>query len=138
MVDALREARRALRTRGLLVDARPDSRVLARIEHRGRIVASIGTLRPELANDAASDAAVATVKRAGLFRRLRAGRFWHRVEFADRLALDAYLTEHARFRPRPRWSIARRTRVAWREDPFVLVRAIRFEVLERREAGATP
>src|SRR5881409_490121 len=103
MVDALREAWRAVRRGGLLVDARPDSRILARVEHGGRVVATVRTHAEELANDAMSDRAVARVRREGLFRRVRAGRFWHRLDFADRAALDVYLAEHLRFHHRADW-----------------------------------
>ena len=132
MVDALREARRTLRARGVLVDARPDARVLARVEHAGRVVATIRTHAEELANDAASDRAVARVKREGLFRRVRAGRFWHPLDFADRAALDAYLAEHPRYRTRPDWRATAAARRSWGDDPFAVVRPIRYEVLERR------
>ena len=132
MVDALRAARRALRPRGLLVDARPDSRVLARVVHDGRTVGRVATQRGELADDRASDRAVATVKRERLFRCVRAGRFWHRLEFADRAELETYLVEHLRFEHRVRWIASPRARRSWRDDPFALLRAVRYEVLERR------
>ncbi len=91
MVDALRGAHRVLAPRGLLIDARPDSRILAHAEHvtsRGhRAIGDIRTARVERANDTASDRAIARVKRERLFRSRRKGRIWHRVPFDDLAAL---------------------------------------------------
>jgi len=131
MVDALKQARSVLRRGGILVDARPDSRVVARVEHRGRRVATIRTQALELRDDAASDRAVATVKRERLLRRVRAGRLWHRMPFANRAEFDAYLREHLRFVHRGTWTAAWRAHQReWQDDPLELVRAIRYEVLE--------
>ncbi len=133
MVDALHEAARVLRPRGILVDARPDSRSSAKVEHAGRIVGTVLTQAHECRDDRAADDAVRAAKRERVFRRVRAGRFWHRIGFADRAALEAYLRDHLRFQHHVRWGeSARRHRSEWRGDPFVLVRAVRFEVLERR------
>ena len=134
MVDALREADRILRPGGLLVDARPDSRVLAKLEHAGRVVGTVRTQRVECGDDRTADEAIATVKRERLFRRVRAGRLWHHLPFADLPAFESYLREHLRFRHHVDWApsaTAARRRV-WRGDPVTLVRAVRFEVLERR------
>ena len=132
MVDALHEAARALRPRAILIDARPDSRTLAKIEHAGRAVGTILTQAHECRDDRAADQAVARAKRERLFWRVRVGRFWHRIPFTDRPALETYLRDHLRFQHRARWgATARRRRAEWRDDPFNLVRAVRFEVLER-------
>ena len=120
-----------LRRRGLLVDARPDSRVRAHIEHLGARVATIRTQRLELSDDVASDHAIAAVKRAHLFRRVRADRFWHRLPFDDRVAFEAYIRDHLRFVHRPDWTAAWRAHAReWRKDPLVVIRAVRYEVLE--------
>ncbi len=138
MVDALHEAHRVLSPRGLLVDARPDSRLQAHAEHveddRYRVAGSIRTAREELGNDRASDRAIAAVKRRRLFRSLRRGRFWHRVRFGDLAGLEQYLAEHLRFEHRVRWRIPAATRRAWRADPWVIRRAVRHEVLQRLDA----
>ncbi len=136
MVDALKEARRILRPRGILVDARPDSRVVAYAERQTatgtyRRAGVIATSREELVNDRTSDRAVATAVRNGWFRTLRAGRFWHRVPFEDRAALQRYLDEHARFVHRVRWVVDAATRRRWDDDPWAIRRAVRYELFER-------
>jgi hypothetical protein len=136
MVDALHEVHRLLGPRGVLVDARPDSRVLARAEHviagGHRRIGTIKTAREELRNDAASDRAVAGVVRDGLFRRRRHGRFWHRVPFDDLAALVQYLRDHLRFEHRANWTVDAATRRRIRDDRFTIRRAVRYELLDRR------
>jgi len=136
MVDALHEAHRVLAPRGVLVDARPDSRVLAHAEHvseRGhRAVGTIRTARLELSNDRASDRAIARVKREGLFGSRRKGRFWHRVPFADLGALLDYVKEHLRFEHHIRWSVDAATRRGLKDERFAVRRAVRWELLDRR------
>lgn len=136
MVDALKEAHRILRPRGVLVDARPDSRVFAYAERRTatgtyRQAGVIATARPELVNDRTSDRAVATAVRAGWFRSLRTGRFWHRVLFEDRPAMQRYLDDHARFVHRVRWMVDPATRRRWETDGWAIRRGVRHELLER-------
>jgi hypothetical protein len=134
MVDALSEVHRVLATGGILVDARPDSRVLAYAERRTeRGFQRFGIVRTnsaELASDRASDLAIKRVKREGLFRSRRRGRFWHRVGFASLADLRRYLAEHLRFVHRAEWVVDAPTRRRHTNDPFVLRRAIRFEILE--------
>ena len=130
MVDALQEAHRILVERGVFVDARPDSRVFARVRAnsaRGRVIGNIGTQRGAKTDDTLSDRAVREALRQKLFRSRRRGRLWHAIPFEDSASLNTYLREHLRFSPRARWTVpaARRT-----EPPFV-ERAIRFEILER-------
>jgi hypothetical protein len=131
MVDALESARSVLAPRGVVIDARPDSRVNARVEHDGRTVAVLRTQPIAAADDRHSDDAVVLVKQRRVLRRVRAGRFWHRIPFADRAELDAYLEDHLRFVHRPVWTPLWRARAReWRDDPLEVVRAIRFEILE--------
>jgi hypothetical protein len=136
MVDALREVHRVLASRGLLIDARPDSRVLARVERRkARGFQGFGTVRTraiEMGNDRASDRAVARVVRDGIFRRRRHGRFWHRVPFDTLAELRGYLREHLRFVTRADWTADAAARRRYANEPFVIRRAVRHELLERR------
>jgi hypothetical protein len=134
MVDALQEARRILVERGIFVDARPDSRVRARVRAgsaRGRVIGTIGTQRLTKSDDQMSDRAVREVLRRKLFRSRRRGRLWHAIPFESSAELSDYLTDHLRFSRRVRWlaPAARRT------TPLFVERAVRFEILEKRWGG---
>jgi hypothetical protein len=131
MVDALQETHRILVERGVFVDARPDSRVAARVRartSRGRTIGTIGTQRPTKTDDQLSDKAVRDVLRRRLFRSRRRGRLWHAIPFEDSAELNDYLSDHLRFSRRVRWlaPAARRT------TPLFVERAVRFEILEKR------
>jgi hypothetical protein len=134
MVDALAEIHRVLAPGGTLVDARPDSRVPAYAERpkpRGfQRFGVVKTSRLEVANDRASDLAIASVVRAGLFKRLRRGRFWHLVPFSSLAELRTYLREHQRFVHRAEWVVNSATRKRYSDDQFVIRRPVRHEVLE--------
>jgi hypothetical protein len=142
MVDALHEVHRVLASGGVLIDARPDSRVLAYVERRkARGFQRFGVVRTnrfELANDLASDRAIAHVVRESLFRRKRRGRFWHYVPFASLPALRQYLREHLRFVHRATWVLDGATRRRYANDQFVIRRAVRFELLESRREAEVP
>ena len=135
MVDALHEVHRVLAPRGTLVDARPDSRVLAYVEQvtpkGNRRVGVIRTSTRELPNDEASDRAIATVVRERLFRRHGTHRFWHRVPFDGLDPLRDYLSEHLRFEKRARWTVDAAERRRIRNEKFVIRRAVRWELLDR-------
>ena len=135
MVDALHEVHRVLAPRGVLVDARPDSRVLAYAEEvtpKGfRRVGVIRTSMREIPNDRASDRAIATVARERLFKRRGAHRFWHRVPFDGLDALREYLSEHLRFERRARWTVDAAERRRIRGERFVIRRAVRWELLDK-------
>jgi hypothetical protein len=135
MVDALGEVHRVLAPGGTLVDARPDSRVLAYAERRKprgfQRFGVVKTSRPELANDRASDRAIAQVVREGLFKSTRRGRFWHLVPFGSLPELRKYLGDHLRFVHRAAWVVDGATRRRHSNDQFVIRRAIRYELLEK-------
>ncbi len=136
MVDALKEARRILRPRGLLIDARPESRLSAHAERQTatgnyRQAGTIATARDASIDDRASDRAAATAVRNGWFRSLRAGRFWHRVLFEDRRAMQRYLDDHARFVHRVRWMVDPAMRRRWDSDAWAIRRGVRYELFER-------
>lgn len=141
MVDALKEVHRVLAPGGILIDARPDSRVLAYAERRRpRGFQRFGILQTnagELANDRASDDAVSRVVREGLFKRNRRGRFWHLVPFANLAELRGYLSEHLRFAHRASWVVDASTRRRYSDEPFVIRRAVRYEVLKARPNTTT-
>ena len=134
MVHALGEVHRVLAPGGILVDARPDSRVDAYAERRTprgfQRFGIVKTARQELVNDRASDLAVARVVRESLFKSRRRGRFWHRVPFSSLAELREYLREHQRFVHRATWVVDEQARRRYAEEPFVIRRAVRFEVLE--------
>src|SRR5256885_8302607 len=134
MVDALQEAHRILVDRGVFVDARPDSRVSARVRAtsaRGRVIGTIGTQRLTKMDDTMSDRAVRDVLRRKLFHSRRRGRLWHAIPFEDIGELNDYLTDHLRFSRRGQW----RPPPAPRTPPPFDQRAVRLATFEERRAG---
>ena len=134
MVDALREVHRVLAPRGILVDARPDSRVLAYADRRTargfQRFGEVKTSRFAIAIDRASDLAMGRVVHGRLFKRKRRGRFWHGVPFDNLGDLRHYLREHLRFVHRAYWVVDAATRKRYATEQFVIRRAVRFEILE--------
>src|SRR5258705_6304622 len=134
MVDALQETHRILVERGVFVDARPDSRVQARVRARsarGRVIGTIGSQRLTKTDDQMSDKAIRDVLRRKLFRSRRRGRLWHAIPFEDAAELNDYLADHLRFSRRVTWSAP----ASRRTTPLFVERAIRFEILDRQSGG---
>ncbi|MGH2377614.1 MAG: hypothetical protein ACRDGT_03995 [Candidatus Limnocylindria bacterium] len=129
MVDALRRAHRALKPRGLLFDARPDASRIPRVIARGRVRAHLRQSENADRRDAASDAAIARVKAAGLFRSIETGWIWYQNVVGDLRALDEYAEASSRYEGYRRGERAKL--VPFRSGPFTLRRGIRFEVLQR-------
>jgi hypothetical protein len=129
MVDALREAHRVLRPRGLLIDVRPDGERLARLEAGRRVRGYLRQGPGATADDRGADAAVATVLERGLFRPRESGWLWHRSTLGDLDELREYT------RTSPRYSgLAPGTLQAlrpYRRGPILMRRAIKYAVLER-------
>lgn len=136
MVHALREVHRVLAPGGLLVDARPDSRVPAYAERRtakgSKRFGIVHTSALELGNDGASDRAIELVVAEGLYRRVRQGRFWHLVWFDGLAPLRLYLWEHSRFVRRARWVVDAAARRRYAGDRFVIRRAVRYQIFKAR------
>jgi hypothetical protein len=134
MVDALSEAHRVLAPGGILVDARPDSRVFAYAERRtGLGYQRFGIVKisaAEIRNDRASDRAIAQVARERLFHRGRRGRYWHRVHFDSLDELRQYLWKHLRFVRRATWVVDAATRRRYAGEKFDIRRPVQYEVLE--------
>ena len=135
MVHALGEIHRVLAPGGILVDARPDSRVPAYAERQRpkgfQRFGLVDTTKLELTNDVAADAAIKSAVHDALFRTIRKGRFWHRVPFNNLGELRRYLWNHQRFVRRARWLVDRQTLARHANDRFVIRRAVRYEVFER-------
>jgi hypothetical protein len=66
-----------------------------------------------------------------MFKRRRRGRFWHSVPFGGLAELRKYLWEHPRFVRRARWVVDEAMRTRHANEPFVIRRAVRYEILER-------
>jgi hypothetical protein len=62
--------------------------------------------------------------------RRRGSRFWHLVPFSSLAELRRYLSEHLRFVHRAEWVVDRATRKRHSNDPFVIRRGVRYELLE--------
>lgn len=139
MVHALVEIHRVLALGGILVDARPDSRVVAYAERvKGRGFERVGHINSnaiERGNDRASDRAIARALHDGMFKRRRDGRFWHRVPFANLAAFRTYLREHQRFVHRVEWLVDEATTRSFANDRFAIRRAVRYDILQMIRSG---
>lgn len=129
MVDALRSARRALRSGGTLIDLRPDASRPPRLIVGGRVLGRLAGSAASQVDDTAADGAVASLVDAGLLRRVARGHLWYSTTYASLAEVDAYV------RVGRRWDgYARGSRAAllpFSRGPIVSRRSVRFEVLQR-------
>ena len=131
MVDALHEARRALRHGGTLIDLRPDSSHPPRVVRDGVDVGGFYERREAIADNRASDRAVARVVRDGLLKPVRAGSFWYDTPYPDLASLDAWCATSRRI-----GGYTPRTHAALRRDrdrPLIVHRALAFGIYRRTE-----
>ena len=130
MVDALHEARRALRPGGTLIDLRPDSSHPPRL-FRGRTeVGGLYERRSAIGDNHASDRAVARLVREGSLRRLRGGHFWYEMRYPDAAALARFVEGSLRI-----GGYTRGTRAALGthpDRPILVRRALVYGIYERR------
>ena len=115
MVDALRSVHRVLRSGGVLVDVRPSTERVPRLERRGRVIARL--VPTDHTRHRSADGAIARLVAEGLFRPSRGGHFWFRHTFPDRPSLHAWLEE------RDDWDAPA---VALPAGPITLRRAVEF------------
>jgi hypothetical protein len=130
MVDALHEARRALRAHGTLIDLRPDSSHPPRV-FRGRTeLGGLYERRSAIVDNHASDRAVARLVREGSLRQVRRGSFWYEIQHDDLAALDRFVASSRRI-----GGYRRGTHAALATDPerpVLLRRALAYGIYERR------
>jgi hypothetical protein len=129
MVDALHEARRAVRPGGTVIDLRPDS------DHQPRVVRGRGVVgglyeRPSaVADNHFSDRAVGRVVREGLLKPIRSGHFWYSLPPMDLPTLDHWLAESRRLGGYTRGTHALLARDP--DRPIVVRRALAYGIYER-------
>ncbi|MDP9246157.1 MAG: hypothetical protein M3O64_05820 [Chloroflexota bacterium] len=129
MVDALREAHRALRPGGTLIDLRPDSDHQPRVFRDGRDVGGLYELPRAVADSHFSDRAVGRLVREGELRTIRGGHFWYALPPMDLPALDAWLADSRRLGGYTRGTHALLARDPAR--PIVVKRALAYGIYER-------
>lgn len=100
MVDALHSVQRVLRSGGILVDVRPSTKRLPRLERDGRLTARL--VPSDHTRHRIADESISGLVDEGLLRPLRSGHFWFRHTFPDRDALLRWVGD------RDDWIIDRR------------------------------
>lgn len=91
MVDALRSVQRVLRPGALLVDTRPSTSRVPRLERGGRVIARLAPM--DHTRHRRADEAIASFVTSGRLVPLRSGTFWYRHTFRDRAAVEAWFAE---------------------------------------------
>ena len=89
MVDALRSVHRVVRKGGVLVDVRPGTARVPRLERDGRVIARL--VPRDHTRHRASDDAIARFVVEGLLRPAQSGSFWFRHTFPDRSSALAWV-----------------------------------------------
>ena len=126
MVDALHEARRALRAGGTLIDLRPDSSHPPRIFRGRNEVGGLYELPVAISDNHAADRAVGRLVREGALKPLRRGHFWYQIPHDDLAALDTFVASSRRI-----GGYTRGARAALAKDPsrpIVLRRALAYGI----------
>ncbi|MDQ6858568.1 MAG: hypothetical protein M3Z65_06185 [Chloroflexota bacterium] len=129
MVDALKEAHRALRPGGTLIDLRPDSDHQPRVFRGGRAVGGLYERPTAVADNHFSDRAVARLVREGELRTVRRGHFWYALPSMDLPTLDRWLAESGRLGGYTRGTHRLLARDPGR--PIVVKRALAYGIYER-------
>jgi len=131
MVDALHEARNALRRGGTLIDLRPDSSQPPRVVRDSLDVGGFYERREAIGDNRASDRALARVVRDGLLTPVRTGSFWYDTPYRDLESLEAWAVTSRRI-----GGYTRGTRSVLRKDrgrPLIVRRALAFGIYRRAE-----
>ena len=129
MVDALRQAHRAVRPGGTIIDLRPDSDRPARVTRGGRVLGRLREHRDATADSHFSDRAVARVVREGSLVPIRRGHFSYALPPMDLPSLDAFLAQSRRLAGYTRGT---RARLATDPDrPIVVRRGLAFGIYRR-------
>ena len=129
MVDALRQAHRAVRPGGTLIDLRPDSDHQPRVVRGGRVVGGLYERRRAVVDNHVSDRAVARVVREGLLKPSRSGHFWYSLPPMDLAALDDWIATSRRIGGYTRGTHATLARDP--DRPIVVRRALAYGIFRR-------
>lgn len=115
MVDALRSVHRVVRKGGTLVDVRPSTARVPRVERDGRVLARLEPT--DHTRHHAADDAIAGFVEQGLLRPARRGHFWFRHTFRDLSSFRTWVEE------RDDWTAPAMSLAA---GPVTLRRAVEF------------
>ena len=115
MVDALRSVHRVVRRGGTLIDVRPSTARVPRVERDGRVVARLAP--SDHTRHHSADSAIARFVDEGLLRPARRGHFWFRHTFPDRSSFRTWVDE------RDDWTLPA---LRLPEGPVTLRRAVEF------------
>lgn len=129
MVDALRQAHRAIRPGGTLIDLRPDSNNPPRVLRGRRAVGGLLERRSAIVDNRFSDRAIARVVRDGRLEPIRSGHFWYSQPPMDLAALDDWVEGSLRIAGYTRGTHAALARDRGR--PITVRRALAYGIYRR-------